>query len=97
MMNPPSTEGESHLPSPWSLTQTIGGSYLTSESDINLLIRGVRLILKIAHSEPLRSQLEFRYGAGDTTVDEDRSNYFWLCDQHPDKVHLLITTEPLQT
>ena len=65
---------------------TVGVSYLTSESDVNLLVRGVRLILKIAHSEPLKSQLEFRFGPSERIVDEDPSNYFWLCDQDPDKV-----------
>ena len=59
-------------------------SYLSSESDINILIRGVRLILKMAHSEPLNSQLEFRYG------NTNKEDYFWLCDQDPDTVHSLI-------
>ena len=54
--------------------------YLSSESDINLLIRGVRLILKIAYSEPLKSQLEFHYG------NTDKKDYFWLCDQEENKV-----------
>lgn len=57
--------------------------YLSSESDINLLIRGIRLILKLAHSEPLKSQLEFRYG------NTNKKDYFWICDQDPDKVCLM--------
>ena len=58
-------------------------SYLSSESDINLLIRGIRLIIKLAHTEPLKSQLEFRYG------NTNKKDYLWLCDQDPDTVHSL--------
>ena len=67
-----------------------GVSYLTSESDVDLLVRGVRLILKIAHSEPLKSQLEFRYDTPERLTDEDLSDYFWLCDQDPDKACSLL-------
>ena len=61
-------------------------SYLCSESDINLLIRGVRLIIKLAHTEPLKSKLEFRYG------NANKVDYFWLCDQDPETVRSLKIT-----
>ena len=85
MTNLSSMEGESHYLAQCHLIHIIGVSYLTSESDVDLLVRGVRLILKIAHSEPLRSQLEFRYRPSEKMVDEAPSDYFWLCDQDPDK------------
>ncbi|THH14403.1 hypothetical protein EW146_g5923 [Bondarzewia mesenterica] len=37
----------------------IDPNYLASESDMNVLIRGVRLILRMAHTEPLRSKMEW--------------------------------------
>ena len=59
-------------------------SYLSSDNDINILIRGVRLILKIAHSEPLNSQLKFRYG------NTNKEDYFWLCDRDSETVYCHI-------
>ena len=52
--------------------------YLGSERDVSILMRGAHLILKLARSE---SQLEFRDG------NSDKSDYFWIGDQDPDKVY----------
>ncbi|TDL19866.1 GMC oxidoreductase [Rickenella mellea] len=38
----------------------IDANYLASESDLNILIRGIRLVLNIAHTEPLKSVLDVR-------------------------------------
>ncbi|KAK7682585.1 hypothetical protein QCA50_014385 [Cerrena zonata] len=65
----------------------LNGGYLSSESDVNILIRGVRLIIKLAHTEPLKSQLEFRYD------NKNQKDYFWMCDQDPDK----LTDEEIRT
>ncbi|CAL1702481.1 unnamed protein product [Somion occarium] len=59
---------------------TLAGNYLDSESDLNVVARGVRCTFKLAHSEPLKSLLEFNPN------NSDKSDYFWFGDQDPSKV-----------
>lgn len=42
-------------------TLTRCGRYLSSENDMNVLVRGVRLILKLAHTDPVASKLALRH------------------------------------
>lgn len=36
------------------------GRYLSTESDMNVLVRGVRLILKLAHTDPVASKVDLK-------------------------------------
>ena len=42
------------------LTQTNICSYLSTESDLNVLVRGVRLLLRLARTHPVASKLYFK-------------------------------------
>ncbi|KZT38627.1 alcohol oxidase [Sistotremastrum suecicum HHB10207 ss-3] len=59
---------------------TIEANYFSDENDINVMIKGVRLCLRVARSQPLYSRLNLR---PDNT---DKEDLFWLGDSDPDKV-----------
>ncbi|KAI0077950.1 GMC oxidoreductase [Panus rudis PR-1116 ss-1] len=65
----------------------LDGNYFSSESDINIAMRGVRLILKLVRTQPLKSYIDFRI-----QDNPDKSSYFWLADNDPDK----LTNEELR-
>ncbi|KAI0072255.1 GMC oxidoreductase [Panus rudis PR-1116 ss-1] len=58
----------------------IDGNYLSSESDINVILRGLRLILKILKTEPLNSQLDLR------PLNPAKDGYFVFGDKEFDKL-----------
>ncbi|KZT35292.1 alcohol oxidase [Sistotremastrum suecicum HHB10207 ss-3] len=58
----------------------IDANYFAHQNDINVLIKGVRLCLRIARSRPLFNRLNLR---SDNT---DKDDVFWLGDADPDKV-----------
>ncbi|TBU42159.1 GMC oxidoreductase [Dichomitus squalens] len=41
-------------------TPLIDPNYLSTESDVNVLVRGVRLLLRIAHTDPVASKLDLK-------------------------------------
>ncbi len=36
------------------------GRYLSTESDMNVLVRGVRVLLKLAHTDPVASKIDLK-------------------------------------
>lgn len=61
------------------ITLNISASYFAHQNDVNVLIKGVRLCLRIARSRPLFNRLNLR---SDNT---DKDDVFWLGDADPDK------------
>lgn len=55
------------------------GSYFSTPNDIKTLIQGVRLALRVAHTEPLKSKLMFK-------PNTDESSVFFMGDADPDTV-----------
>ena len=55
-------------------------SYLAAENDLNVCVRGVRLLMKLARTEPLKAALELPGHSIDT------DSMFWPGDADPDKV-----------
>ncbi|KAI0771283.1 GMC oxidoreductase [Trametes elegans] len=53
---------------------------LATKSDMNILIRGTRLLMHLARTEPLASVLDRK------PHSEDKSSPWWLSDADPDKV-----------
>ena len=49
-----------HLNSYLNLNLTGCSRYLSTENDINVLVRGVRLILQLAHTDPVASKLKLK-------------------------------------
>ncbi|KAK0184462.1 GMC oxidoreductase [Armillaria mellea] len=80
MVMRPSSEGYISLKtaSVWD-KPNINPNYLADDNDMNVLIRGVRLILKMAHSEPFHSSIE--WGKPDPSMP-------WLYpgNTNPDKI-----------
>ena len=61
------------------MTEQTTHSYFQSENDVNIILRGVRLLLRMARTEPLASLLE-------TTDDvEDQADAFWPGHADPHK------------
>ncbi|KAI0640876.1 GMC oxidoreductase [Trametes meyenii] len=58
----------------------INPNLLAAESDINVLIRATRLVLRVARTEPLSSVLHPKPRAA------KKDSPWWLCDVDPDKV-----------
>ncbi|GBE80631.1 Pyranose dehydrogenase 1 [Sparassis crispa] len=58
----------------------IHANYFDSESDMNVVIRGTRFLLRMAHTEPLASALDLR------PESQDKSSFFWPGDADPEKV-----------
>ncbi|KZS95254.1 GMC oxidoreductase [Sistotremastrum niveocremeum HHB9708] len=58
----------------------IDANYFADDNDMKVLIKGVRLCLRVARSQPLFSRLDLR---SDNT---DMNDVFWLGDADPDKV-----------
>lgn len=48
------------------------------------MLRGVRFIMKLVRTEPLRSVMDFKPN------NNDQSSYFWPGDVDPDKVNPLV-------
>ncbi|KAJ3486910.1 hypothetical protein NLI96_g3899 [Meripilus lineatus] len=57
----------------------IDGNYFASENDVNVVLRGVRLLFKLARTEPLASVLDLR------PQSADKDSYFWPGDLEMDK------------
>ncbi|KAH9920281.1 GMC oxidoreductase [Fomitopsis serialis] len=57
----------------------IEANYFQSESDLNVVLRGTRILLQVARTEPLASLLE-------TTTVTDQEDTFWPGHADPDKV-----------
>ena len=55
-----------------------GNSYLVTQSDLNVVSRGVRCVFKLAHSEPMRSALQLNHD------NHNKNNYFWFGDRDPE-------------
>jgi len=57
-------------------------NYLNSNIEVHALIRAVRLVLKIAHTEPLSDHLIFN----DPKIqpNTDKTSMYWLADQDPE-------------
>ncbi|KAI0634450.1 GMC oxidoreductase [Trametes polyzona] len=53
---------------------------LATQSDMNVLIRATRLLMRLARTEPLASTLDLR------PHSDDKTSSWWLCDADPDKV-----------
>ncbi|KAI0795910.1 GMC oxidoreductase [Abortiporus biennis] len=60
---------------PWD-KPLVNGNYLSSESDINTLVRGMRLILRLTQTEPLKSILQ-------PDPIADKGDIFWRGDTDP--------------
>ncbi|PIL26393.1 hypothetical protein GSI_12150 [Ganoderma sinense ZZ0214-1] len=58
----------------------IDPQYLSTENDMNVLVRGVRLILKLAHTDPIASKLHLK------PREIDASNPWWPGAADPKKV-----------
>ncbi|KAI0739391.1 GMC oxidoreductase [Daedaleopsis nitida] len=58
----------------------IHANYLATESDWNIVIKSVRLLLKIANTSPLKEVLDIR------TSDKPNDEIFWPGDADPDKI-----------
>ncbi|KAI0795912.1 GMC oxidoreductase [Abortiporus biennis] len=71
--------------SPWEKPLVVG-NYFSSESDLNTVIRGVKLIKKMTQTEPLKSIVEY-----DPPV-VDKSSIFWPGNADPS----LLTDEELR-
>ena len=54
-------------------------SYFSTPNDIKTLIQGIRLALRIAHTEPLRSKLMFK-------PNTDESSVFFMGDADPETI-----------
>ncbi|KAI0771272.1 GMC oxidoreductase [Trametes elegans] len=71
---------------PWD-APLIDPGCLSAQSDVNILVRGARLLMRMARTEPLASALDPQPPSG------DKSSPWWLCDADPDTV----TDEELET
>ena len=58
-------------------------SYLASDNDMNLLVRGVRLIMRIAHTECAKGIFEPKADSTDT------NDTFYMGDADPDRVRTI--------
>ncbi|KAI0364580.1 GMC oxidoreductase [Pilatotrama ljubarskyi] len=58
----------------------INANYLSTESDMNLMIMSVRLLLRIANTPPLSDALDIR------KTDIPREDLFWPGDADPEKI-----------
>ncbi|KAH8082420.1 GMC oxidoreductase [Cristinia sonorae] len=56
----------------------LDGNFLESESDVNVILRGVRFVMRLVRTEPLKSALDLRPG------NTDENDYFWFGDLDPD-------------
>ena len=63
-------------------TSTCLISFLAEQSDLNMLIRSVRLLLHLARTPPLSEALDLR---NEPTKPKD-ADYYWIGDADPDKV-----------
>lgn len=63
-------------------------SYLAVDSDMDTFVRGVRLALRVARSEPLVDRLLLKDDA-----EESESIYF-PGDANPDRVYIIIVPVP---
>lgn len=63
-------------------------SHFASENDLNVVLRGVRLLLKLARTEPVSSALNL---SDQTKALED---IFWPGDADPDKVLYAVLLIP---
>ena len=57
-------------------------SYLSTESDWNVMVKSVRLLLHIANTFPLKDALNVR------TSDKPQDSIFWPGDADPDEASL---------
>ena len=55
-------------------------SYFSSESDMNVVLRGTRFLLRMARTQPLASILDLR------TKPDKTEAFFWPGDADPDLV-----------
>ncbi len=61
-------------------------SYLENESDLNIMVKALRLVLRIARTEPLASKLHLQ-----PRGEKTQENIFWPGDADPDEgEHSLI-------
>ena len=81
----PQSEGSIQLKStdPWE-KPLIDANYFATESDLNVMVRGVRLCLRIARTEPFVSKLELK------DHSDDEQSIFFPGDADPDKGELDI-------
>ena len=66
-------------------------SYFASPHDLDILVRGVRLILRLARTEPLASLLDYEPSPDGVLDGED---IFWPGNADPDTVRTLRATPP---
>ncbi len=57
-------------------------SYLVSESDLNVVLRAVRLAQRVARTGPLASMLDLR----PQEAGRHQDNIYWVGDVDPDQV-----------
>ncbi|KZT01772.1 GMC oxidoreductase [Laetiporus sulphureus 93-53] len=58
----------------------IDGNYFASKSDMNIVVRGTRLLMRMARTEPLASVLDLK------AHSTDKDDIFWPGDADPDKI-----------
>src|SRR5258708_18095203 len=58
------------------------GSYLESNIDVHALVRALRIVLKVVHTEPLSDHLIFNDPK--TQPNADKTSMYWLADQDPE-------------
>lgn len=67
----------------WILTTNLFQSYLATESDTNVIIRGGRFLLNMTRREPLASKLDLK-----TLTHGTETDFFWPGDADPEKVNI---------
>ena len=63
-------------------------SFLASDNDMNLLVRGVRLTMRVAHAECAKGVFEPK------TDSTDTKDFFYMGDADPDRVRTISLPPP---